>query len=264
MRIALLSDIHGNPVALDAVLADSRRVGAEAYWVLGDLVAIGYNPVGVLERLGRLGNAVFVRGNTDRYVVTGDGPSPTREEAKVDSEHVDRLVDVAMSFAWTRGFISGHGWFDWLADLPMEERLTLPDGTSALLVHAAPGTDDGSGLHPGLSNVEIGQLTNHSRAALVCVGHTHETMDRQLPNTRIVNPGSVSNPKAPDLRASYAILDATESGIEVHHRFVKYDHAAVIEAVLASRHPATDFIVSFQMGLQPSTPPHPDHIACPD
>ena len=178
MRIAILSDIHGNPIALDAVLADSRMMGVEAYWVLGDLVAIGHSPVEVLERLVRLDNAVLVRGNTDRYVVTGEGPRPTREEARADPKHVDRIVDVAASFAWTRGFISGHGWFDWLAGLPMEERLTLPDRTSALLVHAAPGTDDGNGLHPGLSNIDMGQLTNHSGVALVCVGHTHEVMDR--------------------------------------------------------------------------------------
>ena len=118
------------------------------------------------------------------------------------------------------------------------------------------------GLHPGLSNNEMRRIVKDSRAALVCVGHTHEIMDRRLPNARIVNPGSVSNPKAPDLRASYAILDATERGIDVHHRFVQYNHSAVIDAVRESRHPAADFIVSFQRGLHPSTPPHPDHVAC--
>ena len=243
MLIAILSDIHGNPVALDAVLADARSIGIEAYWVLGDHVAIGYSPVDVLERLSQLDNSVIVRGNTDRYVVTGEGPPPTRKEAKANPEHIDVVADMAASFAWTRGFISDHGWFAWLASLPMEKRITLPDGTRSLLVHAAPGTDDGKGLHPGMSNSEIEQLTNNCNADLVCVGHTHETMDRRLEQTRVVNPGSVSNPKSPDLRASYAILHATKSGSQLSRRYVDYDHAAVIDAVRRSHHPAAEFIV---------------------
>jgi predicted phosphodiesterase len=52
MRVAVFSDIHGNTIALDAVLADiTARGGADAYWVLGDLVAIGAQPVQTLERL---------------------------------------------------------------------------------------------------------------------------------------------------------------------------------------------------------------------
>ena len=263
MRIAILSDIHGNPIALDAVLADSESMGAEAYWILGDHVALGYSPVEVLERLSKLDNVEIVRGNTDRYVVTGEGPHPTREEARADPELVDAVAHLAASFAWTRGFVSAHGWFDWLEGLPMERRPALPDGTRTLLVHAAPGTDDGAGIHPGRSNAEVEQFHAGSDADLVCVGHTHEPMDRKLARARVVNPGSVSNPKAPDLRASYAFLDATANGYELIHRYVDYDHQAVIEAIRRSRHPAADFIVGFQQGLRQSTAPHPDHTVPP-
>src|SRR5438132_4854139 len=73
MRLALLSDLHGNPIALDAVLADIQaHGGVDGYLVLGDLVAIGHDPVGVLERLVALPGARFVQGNTDRYVVLSD------------------------------------------------------------------------------------------------------------------------------------------------------------------------------------------------
>jgi len=76
MRIALLSDIHGNSLALDAVLADIATVGVDGYWILGDIVALGPDPVGVLQRLSTLQNCYFIRGNTDRYLVTGDGSVP--------------------------------------------------------------------------------------------------------------------------------------------------------------------------------------------
>ena len=87
MRIAILSDIHGNSIALDAVLGDlERRGGADQHWLLGDLVAMGPDPIGVLERITALPNASFVRGNTDRYLVTGERPPPTIEAAVGDPE----------------------------------------------------------------------------------------------------------------------------------------------------------------------------------
>src|SRR5919109_4209325 len=82
MRIALLSDIHGNSIALEAVLTDiERHGGVDAYWVLGDIVALGHDPIGVLERLAGVPNTRYTRGNTDRYVVTGDRPPPTPTDA---------------------------------------------------------------------------------------------------------------------------------------------------------------------------------------
>src|SRR5258705_5431915 len=101
MRIALLSDIHGNTIALDAVLGDvEANGGADEHWVLGDLVALGYDPAGVLERLTSLPNPLFVRGNTDRYVVTGERPPPSEGEVVADPALVPVIAEVAGTFAW--------------------------------------------------------------------------------------------------------------------------------------------------------------------
>ena len=72
MRLGLISDIHGNEIALDAVLSDGRDLGVDSWWVLGDLVALGPDPVVTLAKLRSLPNVRFVRGNTDRYVVAYD------------------------------------------------------------------------------------------------------------------------------------------------------------------------------------------------
>jgi predicted phosphodiesterase len=86
VRLALLSDLHGNPIALDAVLADiEANGGVDGYLVLGDLVAIGHDPAGVLERLFKLRGARFVQGNTDRYVVSGQRPYPTFADVAADT-----------------------------------------------------------------------------------------------------------------------------------------------------------------------------------
>jgi hypothetical protein len=73
-----------------------------------------------------------------------------------------------------------------------------------------------------------------------------------------VNLGSVSNPTAPDLRASYVMLDASASGTTIEHRRVAYDHAAFIEAVRISRHPEAEFILDFQRGKKIGRSPHVD------
>src|SRR5258707_15476906 len=106
MRIALLSDIHGNPIALDAALADiEAQGGVNTYWILGDFSALGYDPVGVLERVTKLPNAFFLRGNHDRYTVTGERPGPTLEQAQANPQLVPKLRIMAAKRAMTQGLI---------------------------------------------------------------------------------------------------------------------------------------------------------------
>jgi predicted phosphodiesterase len=249
MRLAVLSDIHGNPIALDAVLEDVRASGgADGFLLLGDLVAIGYDPIGVLERIATLPNVRCVQGNTDRYVVTGQRPHPSMADAESDPALIPKLVEVAQSFAWTQGAVSAGGWFDWLAALPLEQRFDLADGSHLLAVHVAPGQDDGLGIHPRLSDEELANLVFNREADLICIGHTHWPVDRTVAGVRVINSGSVSNPIAFDLRASYATIEASSEGIQVEHRRVAYDLDAVIDAIERSHHPAGAYIISHMRG----------------
>ena len=260
MRVALFSDIHGNRIALDAVIEDARSFGVDAFCAVGDLAAIGPEPVSVLERIAALEGLTVVRGNTDRYIVTGEGPFPTLDEAQADPALIDLHARVKASFAWTRGFVTGAGWFDWLRDLPVEATIQLEDGTRLLAVHASPGRDEGEGVHPGRSDAELDELFEGCTAGVVCVGHTHEPVLREIGGIVVVNLGCVSNPVAPDLRASYAIIDSSKRGTRVHHRRVPYDHTAFAETVERSRHPEAEFILSHQRAQRPGRTPHPDHV----
>ena len=259
MRIALISDIHGNTIALDAVLADCAQLDVNTFWFLGDYAAIGPEPAAVIERVVPLPNARFIRGNTDRYVTTGDGPPPTLADARANPDLIDTRTGIAASLAWTRGFITATGWFDWLADLPLDIRFTAPNGTRILAVHAAPGMDDGEGIHAGRSNVEIAGLVEGCDADVVFVAHTHEAMARQVGNTLVVNIGSLSNPRGVDLRASYVVLEITTTDVRVTHRRVSYDHELFAEIVQRSRHPAAPFILRHQRGENRGRAPHADH-----
>ena len=249
MRIALLSDIHGNSLALDAALADIKTASIDEYWILGDIVALGPDPVGVLQRLTALQNCYFIRGNTDRYVVTGDRPPPFPSDIGQNSETLKIFAEVAGTFAWTQGAITTAGWFDWLSQLPLEQNLILPDGTNCLLIHAAPGNDDGSGIDKDMPDEEIRKLLQECPADLLCVGHTHQPINRKVDRWHILNPGSISNPRPPVLEASYAILDANIEGYIIEHRKVEYDREQVIHQVHKLKHPGADFIIKHMRGL---------------
>lgn len=249
MRIALISDIHGNSIALDAVLADiESQGGVDACWLLGDFSGMGFDPVGVLERVTKLPNAVFTRGNHDRYTVTGERPGPSDEDAQAHPKLLPFVLDMATSLAWAQGQILASGWWEWFTMLPLETRLTLPDGTRMLGVHSAPGLDDGPGIIPPLTDDELRSLLAPAEADLVIVGHTHVPLDRTLDGVRVFNLGSVSNPIRERLEASYALLRADEGGYDLQLRYVDYDREAVVEALHRLKHPAADFLTRFIRG----------------
>lgn len=248
MKAAILSDIHGNSIALENVLEDIQATGVEEYWFLGDFAAIGHDPVGVLERITTLPKARFIRGNTDRYLHTGELPWPTFPDVLKEPDLAQLHVHVARSFAWTTGAVGAAGWLPWFKDLPLDLGLTLPDGTRVLAVHAAPGTDDGMGININTSGEELHELISGLEADLLLVGHTHLPFDRSVGGVRVVNPGSISNPFPPDLRASYAVLEADRDGYRIEFRRVDYDRQAVIQAVQEVNHPASEYVTRFMKG----------------
>lgn len=242
-RIALLADVHGNSIALDAVLKDIEQNGSvDAYWLLGDYAAIGFDPVGVLERLERLPNYRAICGNTELYLLDFSVPPPSIEELQENPDLLEVVIHTARSFGWTSGAVTATGWLPWIENLPLEMRESLPDGTRALAVHASPGTAEGTGITPKTPEHTLEELLRGAEADLVLVGHTHIPFERWSGNIQIVNPGSVSNSFLADKRASYAVLEAGKDGYQVNFHRVEYDIQATIEATKAAKHPAQDFI----------------------
>ena len=233
MQAAVISDVHGNVVALEAVLADAQAVGVEAYWCLGDLAAHGPHPAEAVARVRALPGLRCVRGNTDRYAVTGDlsGILPPIGDPVV-------LTEAHASFAWTRDRLADGGHVGWVASLSTEERFTLCDGTRVLLVHASPGRDDGPGLDPRRDAAAL------SATDLVLVGHTHEPADQVIGDCRAVNPGLVSLPRPPDGLARWALVEATPGGVTVEHRTSAYDLDAVIDDLVTAGHPSATWLAA--------------------
>lgn len=237
MRAAVFSDIHGNLIALEAVLASAAEAEVDELWVVGDHVAHGPHPAATIRRLMELPHARCVRGNTDRYVLTGE------LSAMIPSTDLETLVSASRSFAWTRGAITTAGGFDWLASLPVEQRIELPNASTALLVHASPGHDDGPGVHSGLSDQELLDAgVASSGAHVIFVGHTHVPLERTVAGIRVVNVGSVSLPFTSERRAMWTLLDADEAGVTLERRFADYDMDAVAMALDSEHHPNAEWL----------------------
>jgi putative phosphoesterase len=252
VKLGVISDIHGNQVALDAVLADGAAVGVERWWALGDLVLMGSRPIEVLETLRSLPAVDFVSGNTDRYVVTGAQPlaHPTAERVVGDVDLVRRYAEVAAGIGWAQGALVHAGLLDLLADLPAEQRMTLPDGTRVLAVHASPASDDGPGINPDTSDEELAELLGDCDADIVVGGHTHLVTDRRVNGMRVLNPGSVGMPKR-GTAASWMLVDADEDGVRVEHRRTPFDTEAAVRDVHERRHPGAAFIEAILRGTHP-------------
>ena len=232
MRILVVSDIHGNLPALEAVLDAAR--GYEEVVVLGDLVDYGPWPGEVIDRIRGLGARV-VRGNHDHAVGYG-----------VDCRCGE---DTHWLSTWFREHVTipslSRGDKEWLAGLP--HRLSLPGDPETTAVHAAPSNPLYAYLYPWLRDQEACRLLSPSirlasreprecRArGLYLVGHTHYQLLRVVSGARIVNPGSVGQPRDGDPRASYAIVDLETD--EATLARVKYDVERVIARVKELRLP---------------------------
>ncbi len=206
MRIAILSDIHGNLVGLDACLADLHaQGGADAIVAAGDLCLDGPKPKKVLQRLEEVG-AQALRGNTDRFLAAlGDEVFEAIEHAQIE---------------WTRQDL-GDKWLSWLRDLPFAIRIG-DDANQLLVVHANPSSDDEQ-LWPDADDATLERLIGEERATAIAFGHLHLPYVRIWRGKLLVNVASAGLPKDGDARAAYAILTERDGGWEIKHRRVEFD-----------------------------------------
>jgi predicted phosphodiesterase len=252
VRLGAIADIHGNSVALEAVLADAAGLGIDRWWALGDLVLFGPRPVEVLQMLAELPGIAYVSGNTDRYVLTGEQPAPheTAADAVGELDLVERHAAMAGAIGWTRGALVQTGSLSVLADMPAEQRLRLPDGSLLLGVHASPGRDDGPGIDSRIDAEQLAQLLGGWGASTVVGGHTHDPTDRVVGPVRALNPGSVGVPRN-CAHASWMLIDADADGLRAQRCEVAFDVEAVVSDLHARGYPNAPFMASVLTGTRP-------------
>jgi putative phosphoesterase len=227
MRIAVVSDIHGNLVGLDACLADLHaQGGADAIIAAGDLCLDGPKPKKVLQRLEEIG-AQAIRGNTDRYLATpGSETFETLEHSQLE---------------WTRHEL-GEKYLQWLANLPFAIRIG-DDDNQLLIVHANPTTDS-EHLWPDADEATLERLIGDEQANAIAFGHLHLPYVRTWRGKMLVNVASAGLPKDGDARVGYAIFTERPGGWEVKHRRVDFDVKRVATQLASCGIPGSEELIA--------------------
>ena len=209
--VALLSDIHGNLEALDAVLEELSRRGVKGgVFVAGDLLTEGKDPLGVWRRLQDV-KARCARGVSDSALstVNVDKLTPKNAEEKARLE----------AFLNTRRTV-GDLVLESLRRLPLRLRVPMIDGAEMVVVHGSP-LDPFQEITQDMDDDEVFTLVGDDPAEVVVCGGSHVPFQRALETVHVVNVGSVG--KAPEGRvAHYSILTPTPGARVVEQNWVEY------------------------------------------
>ena len=249
MRLGVVSDIHGNLVAFEAVLADAADQAVDSWWALGDLVLFGPRPVEVLETLADLRGVAYLSGNTDRYVVTGEHPFSHLRLSEASPDILGRVLGMTGAIAWTRGALVQAGLLSFVAELPATLTTELPDGARLLGVHSTPNRDDGAGISTSTPDEALVEFFAGTGASVVVGGHTHDPTDRLVGDLRALNPGSVGLSQEPGF-ARWLIIETDSDGLVVDLRRVSYDTAAVVSDLYQRGYPNAAYLEASLTGAQ--------------
>jgi len=228
MRIAILSDVHGNLTALDAVLADLRLQQPDLIFHGGDIPYGGCNPAEVIDCIMQEG-WLGVLGNTDE-VLWSDAARPTMEAMSPKLKPLLHTIFDLVAPA-TRAMI-GDTRLKWLQQLPLELR-----HGNLVLMHAGPGNIWKSPLHTA-ADAELASTYGPLNASIVVYGHIHRPFIRKIGALMVCNSGSVGMPYDDDPRASYLLITNGEPAI----RRVEYDIEKEVGRLLASNYPQKEWL----------------------
>lgn len=223
MRVAVISDVHGNLTALEAVVADLNRRGIDRVICGGDLVLMGPRPGEVIDRIRELGWPGVV-GNTDELLWRPEQREMQLARAPALADHLRLLFD---AYAGDTRERLGDERLAWLAELPAQHRLG-----ELTIVHAAPGNLWRAPM-PDADDTELHDTYRSLDAACVVYGHIHRPFLRDLDELMVANSGSVGMPWDGDPRASYLVLADGRATI----MRVAYDIEAEVRALRDSCHP---------------------------
>lgn len=216
MKIAVLSDIHGNFVALQAVFKHIEAWRPDHTIVAGDIVNRGPRSKDCLEWIQnkeRRAGWQVVRGNHEDYVISHDLPNAPRSGP---------VFEVHRGSFWTYQQLGSD--VSALKAMPFQQKLFDPNGDEIRIVHASMrGNRDG--IYPESSDAKLKSLIEPAPVVL-CVGHTHRPLVRHLNGSLIVNAGSAGLPFDGDTRPSYAQVTGSEGEWRAEIIRVEYDLSA--------------------------------------
>lgn len=216
MKIAIISDIHGNMQALETVMADINKEKCEEIFCLGDLAMAGPEPENAVQyfiELSKNKGFKIIQGNTDKMIAEYNEKLDfeTKKAFPIMGNALENDVKVLSKASKT-----------YLKNLPESLNL-IEDNVKIKLVHGSPRKNN-ENIFPNLKIEEIEEMIASTDANLILCGHTHIPCGYQT-NTKqtVVNVGSVGRPFSEKPQACYVVLNIKNGEFEISHKFLDYD-----------------------------------------
>ena len=234
MKIAVISDIHGNKLAFDTVLDDIKKNNCDKIFCLGDIAMAGYDPNYTIEKCielqGLMGrNFEIIQGNTDKLIANYSDSCFATVNKKSSPMAYALRDDMLIIKKENR---------EYLKRLPQNKMLNVVYKKKTLrihLVHGSPRRQD-ENIYPYYTDKEVAEITERSYSDIVFCGHTHIPCGFVLNSGRhVVNVGSVGRSMIPARMPVYVILQINDNGtFEIEHKFLNYDNKKV-SSLIANR-----------------------------
>ena len=243
MRIAVVSDVHGNLVAFDAVLRDLQHEAVDRIVALGDMIQSGPQPADVVQRLREL-DCQVVMGNSDAWLLTG---AETGNE-KISDERL-RKLNIVREWSLARLHKIDR---DFIESFALTIQLDLQHGHKFLGFHGSP-TDFDQLIFPHTPEAEFQNLLLPYADHILAGGHTHLPHVRRISNSFFFNPGSVGvaynhgqdeSAFHLDPWAEYAILTVGETHIGLEFRRVPFDVDELVRVYRDSGRPFAEEVIA--------------------
>ncbi len=236
MRLGLIADVHGNLLALDAVLADLEGDGVDALLCLGD-VAVGPQPSEAVARVHALACPV-VMGNWDAWFLDGF--------PELEGDVGRKLVEMG---TWWAGRLSD-GDRDFMRNFEPMVEVELGSGLMLLAFHGSPRSYDDF-IFATTPDEQLERMLGEARAPVLAGGHTHFQLVRRHGDAVLVNPGSVGLPfyrREPVMRiapwAEYGIVTVEDGRLSVELRRTAFDADELVRLIVASGMPHAEWWAS--------------------
>ncbi|HAX72575.1 MAG TPA: metallophosphoesterase [Firmicutes bacterium] len=220
MKIGVLSDIHGNLQALEAVINELKAQGIEEYIIAGDLVSDCGQPNEVVEYVKRL-NPNVIKGNREEYV----------ESYLAGKRSNWDKYDQMGSVVWTANTLTDEN-REYLKQLPNFKKLDCGDKGVVTVVHGSPFKTSQLVFEQDLTL--LASCVDKVKSEVLIMAHTHTPFSLMVEGTLVVNPGAVGVHFNQDYGAEYAILHYEEGRFVASHHVAKYDLKAVKQNMIAN------------------------------
>lgn len=216
MKIAIISDIHGNMQALNAVLENIKKENCDRIFCLGDLAMAGPQPSEVVDKIKNLIETtqfISIQGNTDEMIAKCDNQilHLLEENNPIMARALES--DIAILSEEQKTF---------LLNLPTQKEIEI-EGVKILLVHGSPRKNN-ENIYNDLKIEDVEEMLTDTNANVIFCGHTHVPCGYQT-NTKqtVVNVGSVGRPFSEEPKSCYAIIEIQNGEYTIKHNLVNYD-----------------------------------------